>query len=344
MAGGARNLGQGQNPGCAMDDLTIFTLDGQGHSAEGPGDGAAAAGEKGAAGAEGRGFVWVNLNFTSAAGLAWLDGATLDPIAREALVAAETRPRCTVLDEMALINLRGVNLNPGEEPEDMVSLRLCVSEGRVISAQRRPLKALDDVMAGLRAGHGPAGPGELVARLALRLADRAEPVVATLNERLDEMEDRVSDEAGADLRRELADVRRVSSVLRRFMFPQRDALSTLEIEDFAWLSQRDRSRLREATERVTRLTEELEAIRDRAQVVRDQIVDIRAEAMNRQMLVLSVVAAIFLPLGLVTGLLGINVGGIPGQEVPWAFWAVCALLLVICACLIWLFRRLKLLG
>jgi zinc transporter len=319
-----------------MDDLTVFTLDGEGHSAEGAGDGTAATGNKG--------FVWVNLNFISAAGVSWLDGTTLDPIAREALVAAETRPRCAVLDEMALINLRGVNLNPGEEPEDMVSLRLCVTERRVISAQRRPLKALDDVMAGLRAGHGPSGPGELVARLALRLADRAEPVVATLNERLDGLEDRVSDEAGAELRRELADVRRVSSVLRRFMFPQRDALSTLEIEDFAWLTQRDRSRLREATERVTRLAEELEAIRDRAQVVRDQIVDIRAEAMNRQMLLLSVVAAIFLPLGLVTGLLGINVGGIPGQGVPWAFWAVCALLVVICGCLVWVFRRLKLLG
>ena len=133
-------------------------------------------------------------------------------------------------------------------------------------------------------------------------------------------------------------------MLRRFMFPQRDALSTLEIEEVVWLTQRDRSRLREATERVTRLGEDLDAIRDRAQVVRDQVVDIRAEAMNRQMLVLSVVAAIFLPLGLLTGLLGINVGGVPGEGVPWAFWAVCALLVAICGGQIWLFRKLKILG
>ena len=88
----------------------------------------------------------------------------------------------------------------------------------------------------------------------------------------------------------------------------------------------------------------LDAIRDRAQVVRDQVVDIRAEAMNRQMLVLSVVAAIFLPLGLLTGLLGINVGGIPGAGTPWAFWAVCGILVAILAFEIWLYRRLKLLG
>ncbi len=289
-------------------------------------------------------FVWVNVDFSSEAGIAWLDRAGLDPIAREALTAEETRPRCTVHGEMVLINLRGVNLNPGAEPEDMVSLRLCVMPGLVVSSHRRPLSALDDVMEGLRNGHGPTTPGDLIARMALRLADRAEPVVARLNERLDDLEDQVTTEAPPELRGELADIRRVSSVLRRFMFPQRDALSTLEIEDLDWLGQRDRSRIREATERVTRLAEELDAIRDRAQVVRDQVVDFRAEAMNRQMLVLSVVAAIFLPLGLVTGLLGINVGGIPGERVPWAFWAVCGLLLAICALQIWLFRRLKLLG
>ncbi|SPH24690.1 Zinc transport protein ZntB [Defluviimonas aquaemixtae] len=290
------------------------------------------------------GFVWVHVNFGSAAGLAWLDAAGLDPIARAALTAEETRPRCTLHGDMALINLRGVNLNPGAEPEDMVSLRLCLLPGRMISTQRRELAGVGDVIAGLRSGHGPATPGDLIARIALRLADRAEPVVAALNERLDDLEDQVSSEVGPELRRELADVRRVSSVLRRFMFPQRDALSTLEIEELDWLSQRDRSRLREATERVTRLAEELDAIRDRAQVVRDQVVDIRAEAMNRQMLVLSVVAAIFLPLGLLTGLLGINVGGIPGSSVPWAFWAVCGLLGVVCLFQIWLFRRLGLLG
>tara|TARA_R110000744_G_scaffold230748_2_gene348938 strand:- start:120 stop:506 length:387 start_codon:yes stop_codon:yes gene_type:complete len=123
------------------------------------------------------------------------------------------------------------------------------------------------------------------------------------------------------------------------MFPQRDALTTLEIEDLEWLTQRDRSRIREAAERVTRLAEELDAIRDRAQVVHDQIMDNRAEAMNRSMLVLSVVAVIFLPLGFLTGLLGINVGGIPGANDPWAFLVVCGLLLLVAVLQIWLFKR-----
>ncbi len=323
-----------------MAELTAFAMNGAGRA-----EAIEAAGHPLAElSAPEKGFVWVHINFASEAGQAWIAASGLDQIAQSALTADETRPRTTLHGDMVLINLRGVNLNPGAEPEDMVSLRLCLLPGAVVSTGRRKLAGVDDVMAGLRSGHGPSTPGDLIARIALRLADRAEPVVATLNERIDDLEDRVLEETGPGIMRELSDIRRVSSVLRRFMFPQRDALSTLEIEDLDWLTAHDRSRLREATERVTRLAEELDAIRDRAQVVRDQVVDTRAESMNRQMLVLSVVAAIFLPLGLVTGLLGINVGGIPGANVGWAFWGVCGLLLLICGFQIWLFRKLKLLG
>ena len=59
-------------------------------------------------------------------------------------------------------------------------------------------------------------------------------------------------------------------------------------------------------------------------------------------LVTCAVAAIFLPLGLLTGLLGINVGGIPGANTSWAFWAVCGLLGMTTVFQLWLFKRLKL--
>ncbi|MGD9861754.1 MAG: zinc transporter ZntB [Pseudodonghicola sp.] len=291
------------------------------------------------------GFVWAHVDGWTPAGRKWLETADLEPLEMEALLAEETRPRCTLHGGIALMNLRGVNLTPGAEPEDMISLRLFVSDRIVISVQMRELQAVDDMMDALGRGAGPVSPGDLIARLALRLADRAEPVVSALNERIDRLEDAVDepDGPGAEDRAELADVRREAILLRRYMFPQRDALSTLEIEDLRWLTLRDRSRLREATERVTRLAEELDAIRDRAQVVQDQVTDMRAEAMNRQMLLLSVVAAIFLPMSLITGLLGINVGGIPGAHSPVAFWVVCLLLVALGVLLGWLFRRLGLL-
>jgi zinc transporter len=66
-----------------------------------------------------------------------------------------------------------------------------------------------------------------------------------------------------------------------------------------------------------------------------------SEQINRNMYVLSIVAAVFLPLGLVTGYLGINVGGIPGADWRWAFAIVGLGLLAIAGFELWLFRRLK---
>lgn len=292
---------------------------------------------------KGPGFVWVHLERPDPSAADWLGDAALDAMILGALDAPETRPRCTVHGDGVLMNLRGVNLSEGAQPEDMVSLRLWITDKLVISVQRRRVRAVEDMIDACQRNMAPAHGAELVARLALRLADRAEPVVADLNENIDDLETQIETQGDAPSRAELAEVRRVAIVLRRFMFPQRDALSTLAIEDFTWLSNGTRSMLREATERVTRLGEELDAIRDRAEVVHDQIMDMRAEEMNRQMLVLSVVAAIFLPLGLITGLLGINVGGMPGANSPAAFWIVCGLLVLICAVQFWLFRKMGLL-
>lgn len=317
-----------------MHEMTAILLDGQGQAQITTPDAPVPAG----------GFLWVHVRQSPGAEGAWLTALGGDAIVAGALMAEETRPRCTLYQSGILMNLRGVNLNPDEAPEDMVSLRIWAGAAQVVTLTRRPVQAARDIIAHCTAGTGPATPADLIAQLALRLADRAEPVVADLNERIDDLEDRVEAAEVTPPRRELAEIRRVAIVLRRYMFPQRDALSTLEIEPVAWISAAERSGLREATERVTRLAEELDAIRDRAQVVHDHIMDQRAEAMNRQMLLLSVVTAVFLPLGLITGLLGINVGGVPGANAPAAFWIVCAGLLAIGAVQLWVFARLGWLG
>ena len=274
-------------------------------------------------------FTWLHLRRDNEAARNWLETSGLDSFVIEALTADETRPRCTVHGDGVVLNLRGVNLNPGAEPEDMISVRFWLEQRRIIGVWVRELQAVSDLTVSIERNQAPTTPGDLIAKLALRLADRAEPTVAELNERIDVIEDEVLGQASRQPRTELADIRRSAIALRRHMVPQRDALTTLEIEDLGWLSARDRSRIREAADRVTRLGEELEAIRDRAQILHDELMDQRAEAMNKNTMLLSIVASIFLPLGLLTGLLGINVGGIPGAQEPWAFWIVCLVLPVI---------------
>lgn len=288
------------------------------------------------------GFVWVHLQRGAASTDDWFADGGLDEFVVSALTADETRPRCTVHGDGALVNLRGVNLNPGAEPDDMISVRLWVEQNRVVGVWVRALNAISDLVEALRRGYAPVSPGDFVAKLAVRLADRAEPVTAELNERVDVLEEAMLAGDVPTSRAELADIRHTAIGLRRFIFPQRDALTTMQIEELPWLSGADRSRLREAADRVTRLAEELDSIRDRAEVIHDQIMDQRAELMERRMLLLSVVAAVFLPLSLIAGLLGMNVGGIPGADQPVAFLAICGLLVVLVVIQLALFRWWKL--
>lgn len=314
-----------------LPDLLSFAFDGQG--------GAQALDNCAQATAPAGGFVWTHVRRDAGQAQGIFDAVGLDDFVIAGLTAEDTRPRCTVHGNGVLLTLRGVNLNPGAAPEDMVSVRLWVDAQRVVGVWLRPLMAVVDLVGAIERGQAPLSPGDFVAKLALRLADKAEPAIAALGDVVDEMEEQSLDPQAHLPRQTLSSIRRKAIMLRRYLVPQRDALTSLEIEDLEWLEDRDRARLREAAERVFRLGEELDAIRDRCQILHDQLADQRAEVMNQQMLVLSVVAAVFLPLGLLTGLLGMNVGGIPGVDNPWAFWVTCGLMAAIGVVLFVLFRR-----
>ncbi|AVX03858.1 zinc transport protein ZntB [Maritalea myrionectae] len=289
-----------------------------------------------------QGFKWVHVQGNIDQLRSVLNEQDLDPLVVNALSAEETRPRCTPSEKGAILILRGVNLNEGAEPEDMISIRIWVEQNRVISCGIRRLKAIDDVVDMITSGRAPKTSGDLVAVFALRLADRVEPVVAELNEQVDGVEENLADAEMPVVRRHLAEIRRSSIILRRYMFPQRDALTTFELEGFSWISKLTLSHLREAVERVTRVCEELDSIRDRAQIIHDQILDERAEFMNKQMLVLTIVAAFFLPVGFLTGLLGMNVGGVPLMDNPFGFAAVCGFILFVFGIEYLIFKKLKL--
>ena len=119
------------------------------------------------------------------------------------------------------------------------------------------------------------------------------------------------------------------------------ALGHLIEHRLPWLDQGERLRLREMADRITRYVEELETARERTLLVQDELSSRLSEQMNKTMYVLTIVATIFLPLGFVTGLLGVNLGGIPGTDEPLAFILLCLGLLGFGLLELLLFRRLK---
>lgn len=288
------------------------------------------------------GTLWIHLDYTGNTAKDWLcDESGIDPVIVEALTAKETRPRNLVHKGGMLLILRGVNLNPGMDPEDMVSLRFWIDSNRIVTLRHRRVMAIEDLRQAVEAGNGPVNPGGFLEDLSDRLVFRMGAVIADLDDTVDALEDELLTEESYELRQKISDIRRTAISMRRYLAPQRDVMARLHNEKVDWLNEVARMRLREIADRTTRYVEDLDAIRDRATVTQEELNSRLAEQMNKKMYVLSIVAGIFLPLGFLTGLLGINIGGIPGTENPWAFIVFCILLAIIAGGQVWLFKRMK---
>lgn len=288
------------------------------------------------------GFLWLHFRHLERSDQLWLRHRSgIDPSAVEALQEPDARSRCAVFSDGALLSLRGVNLQRNALPEELITLHLWVDARRIVSVQHEPLSALADYEDSLARGRCPRSQGEFVAELGMRLVDRLDTVVNSLLDEADELEDEVLAAATSDVMPKVTVLRRVAIKLRRHIAPQREALNQFSLEDDAWLGPKDRNRLRDAADRVTRFTEELEGVRERAALIRDQLVDRRAEQMNRSMLVLAAVTVVFAPLTLISGMMGMNVGGIPGAQDGEGFWLVSVVLMGIGLGTLWLFRRIR---
>lgn len=288
------------------------------------------------------GTLWLHLDYAGDDAKHWLGHESgIDAVIAESLTTEETRPRSLVHKGGMLLILRGVNLNPGADPEDMISIRCWIDADRIVTLRHRRVMAIDDLRQAVESGSGPTGPGAFLEAFTDRLVIRMGNVISDTDDAVDALEDEVLTEQSYELRQRIAGIRRAAISMRRYLAPQRDVMAHLYSEKVDWLDDTERMRLREIADRTTRYVEDLDAVRDRAIVTQEELNNRLAEQMNKTMYILSIVAGIFLPLGLLTGLLGINVGGIPGTESKWAFTIFCILLVGIAVLQVWLFKRKK---
>lgn len=268
------------------------------------------------------GLVWIHLTTNDERAQIFLGGeAQLSPPVIEALTAMETRPRCDSIGPAALINLRGLSSETLAASDPLASIRMYAHGGCVFSVTRKPINAIAPVREQVEAGK-ILDPGDLIAALAQAITEELDPMVAELGDSLDDCEEQIATHRAFELRRRVNQARVKAIGLRRFLFPQRAALDKLASLPVEWLAEDDRLHLGAAADRAARMAEELESIRERAALTHETLTDLRAEQIDQRSLLIAVAAMVFLPLTFITGLLGMNVAGIPYAHEPWAFWGV----------------------
>jgi zinc transporter len=267
--------------------------------------------------------LWVHLRRDRPGVADWLgEGLGLPEPTVELLTSEDTRPRAFREGNAIVATLRGINFNPGAEPEDMVSLQVWCDGRRLVTLRRRPLQTPHSIMRELDTGNGPVDAGAAITSLIEHMIARMNRSIVDMNDVIDVLEDSDPGDDPERMLDKITTIRRNCLALKRHMSPQHEALERISRDAPSWFEDHDRREIAETIDRLRRYLDDLDISKESALVLQD---DLRARAVarsNRTSYLLTIVAAIFLPLGFVTGLLGINVGGMPGTADPQAFWVV----------------------
>ncbi len=288
------------------------------------------------------GLRWIHMDFSIAGGKDWLlNKSGIDVTVLEAMLDDDIRPRALQTADGVLAILRGVNLNPGEEAEDMVSVRIWLEPKRIISVRRRRMMAVPALQQELAQGVGPRSPGSFMTELAWLLGERIADVVERVDADIEDAEIAIADQPTASQRSDFAGLRRKTAQFRRYLSPQREAMDRLSRMQHAVFDAADLAALSEETNRMTLFLEELDLARERAMVAQEELLSRLAQEQNSKMYLLAMVSAVFLPLSFLTGLFGMNVAGLPGLENPAAFFRVVLMMGGIGVGILLLFRMKK---
>lgn len=274
-------------------------------------------------------ILWVHFDYSTQEAKDWIRNQCNNSIVADALLADETRPRTTLLGDSLLLALRGVNLDPHSRPENMISIRLFISSNMIISTSRRTLLSVTEIIEELREGTGVKSTSEFLVELTYRMIDRMDDVIDQLQDRTDYLEENIIDMKNQEFRTEILNVRRETIILKRYLAPQKEALIKLSNEKISWIDEYKKVEIRETNDQLIRHIEELDTIRDKVILIQEELANSLSEEMNKKMYMLSIISAIFLPLTFLTGLLGINIGGIPGASNDKAFYIFTIILLLV---------------
>lgn len=275
------------------------------------------------------GPIWLHFNLADTRAQQWLAACERLPASARDRLLSDDRHIGLRPAGSGLAGLLGdVGYEFESDPEHLGLLHLYVDQHWIITARTHPLKVADQLRREFMDGAIVPTPMSVLIRFAEELSELFDGIAVAQADIVDDIEDSVlkdrSPREGGDLGR----VRRLVARLRRHVAAQRMALSQVVHRPPPWCGDEELEQLRRAFERTEVVAQDLEATQERARLLQEEISNCLGEATNRNLYVLSIVTAIFMPITLITGIFGMNVGGLPGLSDDGGFWWVMVLMVI----------------
>lgn len=266
---------------------------------------------------------WLHFNLADTRATQWLTAcASIPEDARELLLDSDAHIRSENFDHSLALIIGDLFHDFKQDPEELGVLRLYLDNERLITGRGHPLKSVDRLRIELSEGMVLTNSIDLFARLIYDIGDSMHSVIKNLNDRVDDAEDQILAGHLHNQGSELGRIRRLLARLRRHLSANRQAMQHAMPHIARW-SQHDISELRQAVEHLESTIQDLELVQERTRLLQEEIAGRMSEATNRNLYVLSIVTVTLLPINLITGIFGMNTGGLPwGQDDPSGFWWV----------------------
>ena len=271
-------------------------------------------------------FLWLHFSLANAASSRWLrEHAQLPESFFETEDGASTRLEVT--DDALTGVLNDVQFFAAEASAAS-TMTLHVGPSLIVTARTTALRAVDRLRASVRGGEVFASPADLLAHLLRDQADVLVAIVRDATNQVDAIEDRIiSHRRGS--RQQLGMIRRVLVRLQRLLAPEPAALFRLLNKPPVWLTESDLAELRNSAEELTAAVADSVALGERVRLLQEELTAILSERTNETLFVLTVVTVLALPLTIIPGMFGMNVGGVPFADSPGGFWSVVFLVVAI---------------
>lgn len=290
-----------------------------------------------AAAGHSRDFLWLHFSLSHAASEPWLHGNLSLPDAFFDSLRSEVGSTRLEQDEGALVAVvHDVLFDAAFDASKVGTTTLCITPRLLVSARLRPLRSVDQLRTAVRAGQAFRSPVELLAHL---LQDQASVLGTILRQstvRVDQIEDRLLDNRIASDRTELGSLRRALVRLQRLLAPEPTALFRLLNRPLDWITREDLQDLQQAAEEFATAIGDSAALVERVKLIQEELAALVNEQTGRTLFMLTGVTVLALPVNMVAGLFGMNVGGIPLSENLHGFAVVVLVLLVLTALLAYL--------
>jgi zinc transporter len=266
--------------------------------------------------------VWIHLNLLDNRARRYLaGGAKLEEDGRDVLLDKDTRAKSAIFERGFAVSLVDLHYDFNADPENFGTLRVYVDERRVISCRQHRVRSIDRVRRRLSKSNDAAQPGDVFAEILSEIVGGFASLTSELAEAVEEAEDRILAGRPKAQAAEIGRIRRLLARLRRHISANKSALAPL-LRLGAGGDAEQRERLRQTIERLDAVGQDMELVAERGRLLQEEIASALHEATSRNLYLLSIVTTALLPITLITGIFGMNVGGLPFLQSPHGFWWV----------------------